>query len=59
MKWVGLRLTGRVLWTAAMSFAETQVNAPKYLTRNDTSSVRRRCVKVSLIHLTLNKVFIK
>jgi hypothetical protein len=59
MKWVGLRRTGRVLWTAAMSFAETQINATKYLTRSDTSGVRCSHLRVSLIHFTLNKLFIK
>jgi hypothetical protein len=47
------------LVTAAMFFAETQINAPKYLTRNDTSSVRCSYLRVSLIYLTLNKLFIK
>jgi hypothetical protein len=56
---IGLRLAGRVLWTAAMSFAETRRNALKYLTPNDTSSVRCSYLKVSLIHPTLNKLFIK
>jgi hypothetical protein len=45
--------------TAAMSFAETRGNALKYLTPSDTSSVRCSCLKVSLIHTTLNKLFIK
>jgi hypothetical protein len=47
------------LVTAAMSFAEARRNALKYLTRNDTSSVRCSDLRVSLIHLTLNKLFIK
>jgi hypothetical protein len=59
MKWVGLRRTGHVFWTAAMSFAETRRIALKYLTCNDTSRVRCSYLRVSLIHLTLNKLFIK
>jgi hypothetical protein len=47
------------LVTAAMSFAGTRRNALKYLTRNDTSSFRCRYLRVSLIHPTLNKLFIK
>jgi hypothetical protein len=47
------------LMTAAMSFTETQINAPKYLTHNDTFSVRGSYLRVSLIYLTLNKLFIK
>jgi hypothetical protein len=50
-------------WTclldAAMSFAETRRNALKHLTRNDTSIVRCSYIRVSLIHPTLNKLFIK
>jgi hypothetical protein len=47
------------LVTTAMSFAETRINAPKYLTRNDTSSVQCSYLMVSFIHPTLNKLFIK
>jgi hypothetical protein len=47
------------LVTAAMSFAETRRNALKYLTCNDTSSVRCSYLRVSLIHPTLNNLFIK
>jgi hypothetical protein len=47
------------LVTAAMSFAETWRNALKYLTLNDRPSVRWSYLRVSLIHLTLNKLFIK
>jgi hypothetical protein len=42
------------LVTTAMSFAETLRNALKYLTRNDTSSVRCSYLRVSLIHLQLH-----
>jgi hypothetical protein len=47
------------LLTAAMSFAETGRNALKNLARNDTSSFRCSYLRVSLIHPTLNKLFIK
>jgi hypothetical protein len=47
------------LVTAAMSLAETRRNALEYLTRNGTSSVRCGYLRVSLIHATLNKLFIK
>jgi hypothetical protein len=60
MKWVGLRRTAHVLWaSSAIFFAETRRNALKYLTRNETSGVRCCYLRVSLIHLTLNKPFIK
>jgi hypothetical protein len=47
------------LVTTAMFFAETRRNTLKYLTPNDTSSVRCSYLRVSLINLTLNKLFIK
>jgi hypothetical protein len=47
------------LVTTAMSFAETRRNALIYLTRNDRSRVRCSYLRVSLIHLSVNKLFIK
>jgi hypothetical protein len=44
---------------SAMFFAETRRNAVKYLTRSDTSSGPCGCLRVSLIHLTLNELVIK
>jgi hypothetical protein len=56
---VRIEMNWTCLVTAVMTFTETRKNALKYLTRNDTSSVRCTYLRVSLIHPTLNKLFIK